>query len=343
VPGTPFNGISSNVAIPAALTIQSSTAANPTVIQTTGAHGLRSGDIVDITDHYPNTAANSVDQTVTVVDSTHFSVPIDSHTYSAGGTHGFVWPRSFTGNVSLLPANSDPYSAATYIPAAACEADRTAFLLWQQQPYRLMAGNFNLSVLSTDVNFTTPWAYVPHNTSATAGSPKPITTTSGGSTPYGSIITSGAIPVNNSDFVEVSVSLTANWFGAVTGSQSPEQEMYFYLYCAYYVPGHTVVQADFVAVGGSPKAYSMGIMTLAGPTYQQSVYNQGVDLKAVFNVFGQIGAPIGHGANDSCGMLDLQIYAAQLHGNTNDTAVQLWGGAVSSVKVLRPNQIKVAT
>lgn len=61
--------------------ITSSTNANPSVVLTAAAHGMSTGDTVVITGHTVNTAINNSTGTptswpVTVVDTTHYSVPV---------------------------------------------------------------------------------------------------------------------------------------------------------------------------------------------------------------------------------------------------------------------------
>jgi hypothetical protein len=57
------------------LSIASSTAANPSVVTTAAAHGLASGDWVEIAGHAVNTAANGI-WPVTVILTTTFSIPV---------------------------------------------------------------------------------------------------------------------------------------------------------------------------------------------------------------------------------------------------------------------------
>jgi hypothetical protein len=74
-----------------AITITSSTAASPTVVLTATPHGLTSGDSVIIAG--TNKAALNDELTVTVTDSTHFSVPVD---LSGGGATGGTVTRTST-------------------------------------------------------------------------------------------------------------------------------------------------------------------------------------------------------------------------------------------------------
>jgi hypothetical protein len=69
--------------------ITSSTAASPTSVLTATAHGLQTGDSITITGS--NRAALNADWTVTVTDSTHFTVPCD---LSGGGSTGATMQRT---------------------------------------------------------------------------------------------------------------------------------------------------------------------------------------------------------------------------------------------------------
>ena len=73
-------------AVQAPVAIASSTAVNPSVITTAAAHGLTTGDVVEIAGHAVNTAANGT-WPVTVIIATTFSVPVlGTGTGTATGT-----------------------------------------------------------------------------------------------------------------------------------------------------------------------------------------------------------------------------------------------------------------
>lgn len=124
--GTPYNGLPANIAMPNAIAISSSTNTTPITVAAT-AHGCKTGDRVDVADHTVNTAANGI-WTVTFVDANNVQLN-GSVGNGVGGATGTLQPIAFTGNVSLNPANGDPYDASTYIPGMSCLADRTAFNL----------------------------------------------------------------------------------------------------------------------------------------------------------------------------------------------------------------------
>lgn len=78
-----------------ALTISGNTAANPTVVTTTSAHGLSSGQMVVISGSNSTPSLNGT-QVVTVLSPTTFSVPVN---VSVAGTAGSVLAGSFQLNI----------------------------------------------------------------------------------------------------------------------------------------------------------------------------------------------------------------------------------------------------
>ena len=83
-------------------TITSITAATPAVITTSAAHGLATGDLVSISGSNSGQTVNGI-RTVTVVNSTSFSVPVDNTTGNSGsaGNTGEVLSNSATNNVRV--------------------------------------------------------------------------------------------------------------------------------------------------------------------------------------------------------------------------------------------------
>ena len=340
--GTSYSGIPGNIAIPGAIGITSSTAANPTVIQTSAPHGLTSGDLVDVTDHHTNTGANCFGQTISVVDSTHFSIPVDTHTYSAGGATGFVWPQAFTGNKSLLPASGDPYSYLTYRPGMACVTDRDAWELTATGIYRLANSNTATgsgSAIHSDPTFATPWAYI--KTGAAGGyALNPVVTGSpSGGTAFGSLLasSSGPIPVGflNNDVVEVQLDFSFLWTGSL-GSDA-NQWVYFALNYAYYVPG-TATPTFTQQVPQSAKWASAQILTISGSNYQ-TVLGGNMTIRGLFQP--GTGTLQGAGATDSAGLFDCQLYAGQGHGSSGDTPAEVIGDAQFMCKIWRLTGVKV--
>ncbi len=134
--GTAYNGLPVNILPPTSLNISSSTNASPIVVQTSSAHGMKSGDYVRLQLHQTNTNANGI-WPVVVVDSTHFQLT-GSNGNGVGGATGQAIPLTFTGNVSLNPANGDPFDASTFIPGFSALADRTAWLALQTGAHKIV-------------------------------------------------------------------------------------------------------------------------------------------------------------------------------------------------------------
>src|SRR5579859_3188574 len=129
---TQYNGISTNIASSSARIISSSTNTNPIVVTANG-HGLTTGDLVDITDHFVNTNANGVWQ-ATVVDANRFSIPQVGN--GVGGATGGVQPLSL-GPTFQMPSPGDLRSAASVNTALQALGDRTAFLGVNTGAYKL--------------------------------------------------------------------------------------------------------------------------------------------------------------------------------------------------------------
>lgn len=141
--GTPYNGASGNVGIPAAVNIASSTNANPIVVTTATAHGMLNNDYVDVSLHQVNTNANGI-WPITYVSPTSFSIPATGN--GVGGATGTAQPVTMTSNVGLNPANGDALNASTWIPGMACPQDRTAFLAKNLGAYKVVGTTlFNIN------------------------------------------------------------------------------------------------------------------------------------------------------------------------------------------------------
>lgn len=72
---------------PSSISVTSSSVANPSVITTATAHGYVTGDKVNIAGHTGSTPDINGNHTVTVTDSTHFTIPVN---VTVGGTGGTV-------------------------------------------------------------------------------------------------------------------------------------------------------------------------------------------------------------------------------------------------------------
>jgi len=77
-----------------AVTITSSSVANPTNILTAAAHGLTSGDSVLIAGHSGSTPDINGYHTVTVVDATNFTIPVNVTVGGSGGTSTLTSTRN---------------------------------------------------------------------------------------------------------------------------------------------------------------------------------------------------------------------------------------------------------
>ena len=125
---TNYSGAAANIAnnLPSALPISSSTAANPTVIASLGAHNLLTGDSVNVYDHQTNTGANG-QWPITVIDSTHFSIPVDTHSGSPGGATGHFQSLA-VGPTGPIPSDGDDDAVVSVNLQLQRLADQTAFL-----------------------------------------------------------------------------------------------------------------------------------------------------------------------------------------------------------------------
>lgn len=95
--GTSDMVVSPGITLATPIAISSSTDATPIVVTTTGAHGLKTGDSIRIAGHATNVAANT-DASITVTDSTHFSLDDLSHVNIAGSGAG----AGSGGNVTIV-------------------------------------------------------------------------------------------------------------------------------------------------------------------------------------------------------------------------------------------------
>lgn len=88
-----------NVAIP----ITSNSIANPTVVTTPVPHGLTTGDVILISGVATSSPTINGQQTVTKIDATHFSVPVNVTVAGTGGS--FVRASTNNGGVAYLMAS----------------------------------------------------------------------------------------------------------------------------------------------------------------------------------------------------------------------------------------------
>ena len=113
--------------------IVSSSVANPSVITTATPHGLVSGDVIAISGHTGSTPSINDDgegYTVTVTDSTHFTIPVN---VTVGGTGGILrrgsWASGGVGyqQVTALSGFSGYLGKIVHSPDAVTWADLISF------------------------------------------------------------------------------------------------------------------------------------------------------------------------------------------------------------------------
>jgi hypothetical protein len=131
---TQYNGIG-NIVYPSPLGISSSTNTSPIQITAT-AHGLTTGDGVDIVDHTVNTNANG-QWLVTVTGANTFTLQ-GSTGNGVGGATGLVHPITF-GQSYPIPSDGDADAAASVNVALEALGDRAASLLYASGAFKLSA------------------------------------------------------------------------------------------------------------------------------------------------------------------------------------------------------------
>lgn len=184
---TQYTGNAANVSAQSQSLILSSTNSNPSVVQTTAPHGLSTNDYVDISGHQLNAAINGVNQ-ITVIDATHFSVPVAGT--GAGGNTGLVSPMSMLPDTYSIPSDGDADAAASVNVALENLGDRTAKLFAYTGAFKLA----NIAPVSHEpVSQQTVWF--------TAG-----VSNAGGWTALSSLIQT--VNVNAGDWIEVDFSGT---------------------------------------------------------------------------------------------------------------------------------------
>lgn len=96
------------------VTIASSSVANPTTITTAASHGLSSGASVTISGHTGSTPSLNGTHTVSVIDATHFTIPVS---VSVGGTGGtFSNPLGVVTELSILIPESKTAARELVVP-----------------------------------------------------------------------------------------------------------------------------------------------------------------------------------------------------------------------------------
>lgn len=136
--GTQYNGISGNITLPGLLTVSSMSGSgtNPTLVTFTGAHGLTTGDRIDLYDIDGNTAANG-EWSVTVTSGVQISIPVTGNGTYTGLFPGVGRPLTF-GSTFQIPSDGDLISGSNNNVAPEALADRTAFLYTTAGFYKIV-------------------------------------------------------------------------------------------------------------------------------------------------------------------------------------------------------------
>lgn len=308
--GQLYGGLPSNISNPASISIASSTATNPIVVNTSSPHGLTTGDWVDIDAHLVNTPANCVNTPVTVLTSTTFSIPIDGTAYSNGGATGSVFPLAYTGNIATLPADGDPYAATTYLPGYTAALDRSSFERASSGPYKLILDDV---VRAAVTGAGTVWA----GATLSGSSYSPLLVS-------GSPVTFGRSHVHVNDIVEIrldttlQITETAPFMGA------------FALAYAFVTYGNAGSASYAVGPNKLVNSSATGVTTVNAPA------------TLVCRVGGPSGLtpPISYtGANNTVGELLCQVWASPF-ANTS-MVMNVLGDYVVTCRHWRPTGIQV--
>lgn len=123
--GFPYNLTS---ALPAAVSIASSTNASPIVVTTASPHGMHTGDVVQVEGHLVNTAADGQWETV-VLSSTTFQL-VGTTGNGVGAGTGTARSSGFGSEFNLLADGDDDVASTWNVPYEAL-ADRTALLHYE--------------------------------------------------------------------------------------------------------------------------------------------------------------------------------------------------------------------
>jgi len=166
-----YDGIPSNVTVPSAVAIASSTNATPIVVTTSSPHGLTTGSSVYVYQHNTNTAANGTWK-VSVVNSTSI-ILVGSVGNGVGAGTGYVQDMGYGASVTI-PSDGDPATASSVNTPLEGIADRTAFIALNTGSYKMFA----TGTLPFDDNGTEGSTFMSH-TFTSPSTWEPFTTNSG--------------------------------------------------------------------------------------------------------------------------------------------------------------------
>lgn len=169
---TQYNGAPGNLTLPSSvLSVNNASNVSPIQITTSTAHGMTTGDVVDVYNVQGNTAANGR-WVANVQSSLTFELYFANGTASTGNgaytSGGSALPRSF-GSTFAIPSDGDAEDAASVNVSLQVLADRSAwsstsfggaagapsFMLWQHSTSFLADPSFDdtLCALSTTTSF----------------------------------------------------------------------------------------------------------------------------------------------------------------------------------------------
>jgi hypothetical protein len=201
---TNYNGKNANVIVPAAVQIVSSTFDTPIVITTYTAHGLASGDTVNVYGHAGNFAANG-EWAANVLSTTTFALYYPSGTPSVGTgvgtTSGFVQSLAL-GATYPIPSDGDLDNAASVNGALEALGDRTAMLSAQIGKWRELD---TVAAYVSDATGIAKWAG--HSAFAAAGAYEWCQDSPLGTTPILELTNAFLV----GDVAEVQLTSTADW------------------------------------------------------------------------------------------------------------------------------------
>jgi hypothetical protein len=205
--GSAYNGIPGNIGFPASLTITLATNVNPIVVTTGPAHGMMTGDRVDVVGVLGNTAANGV-WTVTRLSANTFSIPVAGNgAYTSGGT---AQPLTYGAATTLPSDGTDPRNAASVNVPFESILDRSSSLVPTIGSLKLCAQYIIAQVSGNTASPPTVWA---KNATSVTGYAAMVL-------PGGGPLTFSSIPyISGADILEVTLdgTIAVDVAGATTG------------------------------------------------------------------------------------------------------------------------------
>jgi hypothetical protein len=306
---TTYSGIPGNTSgsLPAAKAIASSTAANPTVITTSAAHGLTTGQVVDVYGHELNLGANG-QNVATVTGANTYSIPVNTTGATPGVNTGHVIGL-YPGASTNIPADGDVRNAASVNVPFENVMDRSSWLALGLGASKVSVYNFANYSDDTQADWDT-FTFAANST----WTPSDSNTTIG---------TVNAYPfINQGDLVFVEFDLSLSWTTA--GSAGSVSAMQLGLYATMAGPG--VAFPALVQVPGSVRYFGGAV-----PASGNEQINMTCHLSSTF-VAGSGSFPTG---NSLSMLLKLQA-STFLRASIASSVVHLQGAHSGRVMVYRP-------